>query len=117
MDKISVLAGYPAMRWLSVSVVVGCIAVVAGCAAPETRSSRQVAGTAEQIPVPAELTLDQERERSDAKQAYVSCPKQAAQFMKALLSKWMSGMSTSILQEGLPLQKQQSPTTRVPGKK
>ena len=84
MDKISVLAGYPAMRWLSASFVVGsALAVAAGCATPETRSSQRLAEQAEPIPVQASLTPDQERERSEAKQAYVSCLRQAAQFIKA----------------------------------
>ena len=72
-----------AMRWLNMCFVGSVLAVAAGCAAPEVRSSRQVAEAAEPIPVQLPMSPDQERERADAKRAYVSCLKQAAQYMKA----------------------------------
>ncbi len=82
MDKIGVLVGYPAMRWLSACIVGSVLAVAASCAAPETGSSRQV-GAAEPLPVQVPMSPDQEKDRVDARQAYVSCLKQAAQYIKA----------------------------------
>jgi len=83
MDTIGVFVRFLAMRWLSVCFVVGSVlAIAAGCAAPEMKSSQQ-AEAAEPLPVQVPMTPDQERERADARQAYVSCLKQAAQYIKA----------------------------------
>jgi hypothetical protein len=82
MDTIGVFERFLAMRWLNVCFVGSVLAVAAGCAAPEMRSGQQAAEAAEPIPVQVPMTPDQERERADAKRAYVSCLKQAAQYMK-----------------------------------
>jgi hypothetical protein len=82
MGKIGVLVRFPAMKWPSASVVVGSVlAIGAGCTTPEMSSSRQAEADAP-IPVQVPMSPDQERDRADARQAYLSCLRQAAQFMK-----------------------------------
>jgi hypothetical protein len=83
MGKLGVLVRFPAVKWLSVGGVVGSVlAIGAGCTTPEVSSSRQAEADVP-VPVQVPMTPDQERDRADARQAYMSCLKQAAQYMKA----------------------------------
>jgi hypothetical protein len=76
-----VFVRFVAMKWLGVCGFIGsALAIAAGCATPEVRSSAQ-AEAAEPLPVQQPMTPDQEKERADARWAYVSCLRQAAQFM------------------------------------
>jgi hypothetical protein len=81
MDSFGVFACFPAVKRLSVGAVVGSVLVVlAGCATSEVRPDRQAAA-AEPLPVQVPMSPEQEKERTDARQAYLSCLRQAAQFM------------------------------------
>jgi hypothetical protein len=82
MDTIGVIVRFLAMRWLNLCFVGSVLAIGAGCAAPEMKSNQQAEAAAEPLPVQVPMTPDQERERADARQAYVSCLKQAAQYIK-----------------------------------
>jgi hypothetical protein len=71
------------MRKRSLYGVVGlALALGAGCATPAPQSYRQAAVTEpEPLPVQVALTPDQEKDRAAARQAYVSCLRQAALFI------------------------------------
>lgn len=81
------------MRWLSVCVVAGSVLAVAGCAAPEMKSGRQAVN--EPLPVQVPMSADQQREQAEARQDYVSCLRQAAQYLSA--RKDVSGDQASLV--------------------
>jgi hypothetical protein len=79
MDIFGVLVRFVCMRKQSLYGVVGlALAVGAGCATPAPQSGRQVVAEPEPLPIQATLTPEQEKERADARQAYVSCLRRAA---------------------------------------
>jgi hypothetical protein len=83
MDKFGVLVRFPVMNRLSVCVVVGsALAIAAGCATSEVQSGKQ-AEAEEPLPVQVPMTPEQEKDRTEARQAYVSCLHQAAQYMSS----------------------------------
>ena len=81
-----VLVRFVVMRKQSLYGVVGLALVLgAGCASPGLPSDREAAGVeAPQIQVP--LTPDQEKEKTDAHDAYVTCLREAAQYAKTRAS-------------------------------
>ena len=71
-------------RMVGMGAMIGSVlALAAGCATPEVSTSRQAQAGPEPVPVPSQLTPDQEKDRADARQAYLSCLRQAAQYMTA----------------------------------
>ncbi len=57
------------------------VAVASGCAMPDTAASRHAQEDAEPLPVQVPMTAEQEKDRAEARQAYVSCLRQAAQYL------------------------------------
>ena len=79
-----VLVHSVAIRMVGLGAVIGSVlAVAAGCTTPDTGTNRQAQAEAEPVPVPAQLTPEQEKDRADARQAYVACLRQAAQYLNA----------------------------------
>jgi hypothetical protein len=79
---MGVLVYSVAIRMLGVGAVVGSVlAVAAGCTTSDAGSNRQAAAEPEVVPVEASLTPEQEKDRADARQAYVSCLRQAVRYM------------------------------------
>ena len=73
-----------AIRVLAVGAVVGSVlAVVAGCTTSDVGTTRQAQAEPEAVPVQEPMTPEQEKDRTEARQAYLSCLKQAAQYLNA----------------------------------
>jgi hypothetical protein len=71
-----------AIRTVGVGAVLGSVlAVAAGCASPDTGSTRHAQAEPEMVPVQAPLTPEEEKDRAEARQAYLSCLRQAAQYL------------------------------------
>jgi hypothetical protein len=74
------------MRKQNLCGVVGlALALGAGCASPVPQSDRQ-AGASEVTQVQAQLTPEQEKEKADAHDEYVTCLREAAQYAKTQAS-------------------------------
>ena len=56
------------------------VAVVAGCADPMGQADRDAAAPSGPLAALAPLTPEQEKDKADARQAYMTCLKQAAQY-------------------------------------
>ena len=80
MDILGGFVRFIDMRKQSLYGAVGLVlALGAGCATPVAQSDRQAAvPEPEPLPIQVALTPDQEKERADARQAYVSCLRRAA---------------------------------------
>lgn len=79
---MSVLAFSVAIRVFGVGAVVGSVlAVAAGCTTSDAGSKRLAQAEPEPVPVQAPMTPEQEKDRAEARQAYLSCLKQAAQYL------------------------------------
>jgi len=79
---IAVLVYSVAIRVFGTGAAVGSIlAVAAGCTTPDAGANRQAQAAPGAVPALAPLTADEEKDRADARQAYLSCLKQAAQYM------------------------------------
>ena len=69
----------------SVAIRVFCLGAVlagaVGCTTPDTSSSRQASTAPEVVPAQAPLTPEEEKDRADARQAYLSCLRQAARYL------------------------------------
>jgi hypothetical protein len=61
--------------------VAAALAVATGCTMPDTAGNRHAQEDAEPAPVQVPMTAQQERDRAEARQAYVSCLRQAAQYI------------------------------------
>jgi hypothetical protein len=79
MNILGVVVRFVCMKKQSLYGAIGlALALGAGCATPAPQSNRQAAAEPEPLPVQVALMPDQEKERADARQAYVSCLRQAA---------------------------------------
>lgn len=73
-----------AAKMAGLGVVVGSVlAVAGGCTTSDATSNRQAQAGPEAMPVEAPMTPEQERDRADARQAYLSCLRQATQYMNS----------------------------------
>jgi len=90
-----VLVRFVVMRKQSLCGVVGlALALGAGCASPMPQSDQQAAAPeAPRVQVP--LTPEQEKERAEARDAYVTCLREAAQYAKMRAS--TSGDEASLI--------------------
>ncbi|HEX4504248.1 MAG TPA: hypothetical protein VH722_00850 [Alphaproteobacteria bacterium] len=81
---MGVLVDFATIRMVGLGAVIGSVlAVAGGCTTPDASTSRQAQAGPEPVPVPAQLSPDQEKDRADARQAYAACLRQAAQYMTA----------------------------------
>ena len=72
------------IRVFGMGVVVGSVlAVAAGCTTLDAGSDRHAQAEPETMPVQAPMTPEEEKDRAEARQAYLSCLKQAAQYLNA----------------------------------
>jgi hypothetical protein len=79
MDILGGLVCFVGMRKQNLYGAVGlALALGSGCATPAPQSDRQSVAASEPLPIQVALTPDQEKERADARRAYVSCLRQAA---------------------------------------
>jgi hypothetical protein len=79
---MAVLVYSVAIRAFGVGTVVGAVlAVAAGCTTSDAGSNRQARVETEAVPVQAPLTPEQEKDKAEARQAYLTCLRQAAQYL------------------------------------
>ena len=73
-----------AIRVFGVGAVVGSVlAISAGCTTTDMGTNRQAQAEPEAVPVETPMTPEQEKDRAEARQAYLSCLRQAAQYLNA----------------------------------
>jgi len=78
------LVDFFAIRMIGVGAVVGSVlAVAAGCTTSDTGAKRLAQAEPETVPVQAPMTPEEEKDRAEARQAYLSCLKQAAQYLNS----------------------------------
>ena len=71
-----------AIRMLGAVAVFGTVlAVSTGCSSPDAASNRHAQAEPQAVLVQTPLTPEEEKDRADARQAYLSCLKQAAQYL------------------------------------